>query len=450
MRRITRADVTGQSTANASTEWQEFGRTLRAWRERRELSLRDLAERVRWHFSLIGKWEQGKNRPPVEAITALDAALDAGGELMKRALRAAMVDADQLRKSTVEVKTSSWDEGEDMERRRLIRDAAVVAVGGAVAPALAALTDAWQASEPRIAGASVSGVMIDDWEDAAAAHAKTARTEPPAVVLTALAADFAEMAPHLARKQPDAVRRDLTHAAARHAALIAGKWTDMGNRRQARRWWRTTRALIDESGDRLLASWLRSREALHRRSDPAEDLTEVLKLSQEARRLAGQQPTAPLVAALTAEAKTLAAMGSHMDAVGTLREAEKMFDRLPALTGAFHSLGERGLWFDRSLIYTLAGDVKNAAQSQDAAEGLYPVSDQTLPRIRLHRAALHARTDPEQAAQEAFKIVDDLSIERWMTRYAMDAKLVLGALPEQARALPAARELRALTASRSV
>ncbi|MER7211561.1 helix-turn-helix transcriptional regulator [Streptosporangium sp. NPDC000239] len=449
MQRIARANVTGQSTPNTSTGWQEFGRALRIRREHHGLSLRDLAEQIRWNYSLISKWEQGKNRPPVEAVKALDAELGAGGELMAQALHAAMTDADQARKGTVEAKASTRDEDEDMERRRLMRDAAVVAVGGAVAPALAALTDAWQVSQPSISGASVSQAMIDDWEDAADVHAKAARVESPAVVLAALAADFAEMAPHLARNQPDAVRRDLAHAAARHTALIAGKWTDMGNRRQAHRWWSTTRTLIDESGDRLLASWLRSREAIHRRSDPAEDLAEVLKLSQEARRLAGSQPSAPLVAALTTEAKTLAAMGSHADAINTLQEAERAFDQLPAASGAFRSLSERGLWFDRSLIYTLASDVRNATQAQDAAEALYPVNDQTSPRIRLHRVALHARTDPENAAHEALRIVDGLPSGRWMTRYTTDTHLVLGALPEHARTLPVARELRALTVNRS-
>ena len=432
-----------------SQEWHEFGRALRKWRKGCQVTQRQLGELIGWADSMISRWESGTLTPSAEAIEALDAALKAEGELISLGLHAAMADSNRLRKGTVEAKASMRDEDEDMDRRRLMRDAAVVAVGGAVAPALAALTDAWQVSQPSISGASVSQAMIDDWEDAADVYAKAARVEPPAVVLTALAADFAELAPHLARQQPDAVRRDLAHAAARHAALIAGKWTDMGNRRQARRWWSTTRTLIDESEDRLLASWLRSREAIHRRSDPAEDLAEVLKLSQEARRLAGPQPSAPLVAALTTEAKTLAAMGSHTDAIGTLQEAEKTFDLLPAATGAFRSLSERGLWFDRSLIYTLAGDVRNATQSQDAAEALYPVNDQTSPRIRLHRAALHARTDPENATQEALRIVDGLSSGRWMTRYTTDAHLVLGALPEHARALPVARELRALTANRS-
>ncbi|MEU3165984.1 helix-turn-helix domain-containing protein [Streptosporangium sp. NPDC006930] len=434
--------MAGQSTVNASAGWQEFGHALRAWRERRELSLRDLAERVRWHFSLIGKWEQGKNRPPVEAIMALDAELEAGGELMAQALRVAMADADQARKGTVEAKASKLDEGEDMERRRLMRDAATVAVGGVVAPVLATLTDAWQASEPRISGASVSQEMIDDWEDAADIHAKQAYVDPPAVVLAALAADFTDMAPHLSRMQPEPVRSDLAHAAARHAALIAGKWFDLGNRREAHRWWAKTRTLSERSGDTLLAAWLIGREAAYRRTDPDEDLADVLLAAQRARRLAGDHPSTPLVIALSAEAQTLAMLGRYAEAVAVLRRAEEVFSRLPSQSVG---LDPHWMYFDQSLIYTFAGDAKRANDAQNTAEELYPSQNHTRVTIALHNAALHARTDPEQGAQQALRLVEALPVARRDARVKATARIVLAVAPEKARELPAARELRVLT-----
>lgn len=176
-------------------------------------------------------------------------------------------------------------QGDDPVRRReLLQDTAALAAGATVAPVLAVLTQAWQDSTSALPGASVSQAMIDDWEDAAIIHAQRARLDPPAVVLAALANDFADMAPHLARKQPDPVQRDLAHAAASHAGLIAGKCMDLGNRREARRWWTKACALSDESGDRLFASWLRGREALYRREDPTENLAEVLTVAQDARR----------------------------------------------------------------------------------------------------------------------------------------------------------------------
>ncbi|MFD0884101.1 helix-turn-helix domain-containing protein [Streptosporangium algeriense] len=446
MQRIARANVTGQSTPNTSTGWQEFGRVLRFRREHHGLSLRDLAEQIRWNYSLISKWEQGKNRPPVEAVKALDAELGAGGELMAQALHAAMTDADQARKGTVEAKASTRDEGEDMERRRLMRDAAAVAVGGAVAPVLATLTDAWQTSEPRISGASVSQEMIDDWEDAADVHAKRAYVDPPAVMLAALAADFADMAPHLSRTQPEPVQSDLAHAAARHAALIAGKWFDLGNRREAHRWWRKTRTLSERSGDALLAAWLTGREVLYRRQDPSENLDDVLLLAEQARRLAGTRPSVPLVAALCAEAQTLAMLGRHVEAVTTLRAAEDVFDQFPSQIITLDSNWALcGTYFDRSLIYTLAGDVRRATEAQSAAEDLYPPEHRTATLIALHNAALHVRTDPEQGAQQALRLVEALPAERRDVRIRTTARIVLDSAPEKARVLPAVRELRALT-----
>ncbi|GLW05767.1 hypothetical protein Misp01_08970 [Microtetraspora sp. NBRC 13810] len=439
----------------AASPWHLLGAGIRHWRDDvRGISQRTLAEQVHIDDALISQYERGLARPHADTVRLIDEATGAGGHLValhrnaQEMERLRGLQSQRVRAGTVEAESdSSSDEEDDMERRRLMRDAAVVAAVGTVAPLLTALTDAWQASESRIAGASVSQSMIDDWEDAADVHAKAARVDRPDIVLAALAADFADMAPHLARKQPDEVRRDLAHAAARHAALIAGKWADMANRREARRWWMKTRTLIDESGDHLLASWLRSREALHRRGDPAEDMGDVLKVAQEARRLAGERPSAALVAAMTAEAKTLSVMGLHEDAVQALRAAERVFDQLPAIPGVFRSLNERGLWFDRSLVYSLAGDVSHATEAHDRAEELYPAADQARPRIRLHRAALHARTDPGSAAQAAVQVVSDLPPGRWITRYSSDAQLVLGALPEKARALPAARELRALTSA---
>ncbi|MEV4093177.1 helix-turn-helix domain-containing protein [Streptosporangium saharense] len=434
--------VIGQSALTASADWEDFGRVLRAHREGCGLTLRVLAGRIAWHHSVIGKWEQGKNRPPVEAVKALDAELGAGGELMAQALHAAMTDADQARKSTVEAKASTRDEGEDMERRRLMRDAATVAVGGAVAPVLATLTDAWQTSEPRISGASVSQEMIDDWEDAADVHAKRAYVDPPAAVLAGLAADFADMAPHLSRTQPEPVQSDLAHAAARHAALIAGKWFDLGNRREAHRWWRKTRTLSERSRDTLLAAWLLGREAAYRRADPDEDLADVLLVAQQAHRLAGNLPSAPLVIALSAEAQTLAMLGRYAEAVATLRRAEEVFSRLPSQSVG---LDPNWVYFDRSLIYTFAEDVKRAREAQSIAEGLYPSAHHGAVTIALHSAALHARTDPEHGAQQALKLVEALPVARRDVRVRAAARIVLDSAPEKARELPAVRELRALT-----
>lgn len=426
---------------------------LRNERLRRDWSLTDMAKQLveaadarrRPHLPtreslirMIRSWEAGKHRPsePYPQLFARAFGV-AETDLCTDKPDVTADDANRPRKSTVEAKASIWDEGDDMERRRLMRDAAAVAVGGAVAPVLATLTDAWQTYGPRIPGASVSQEMIDDWEEAAEAHFGRGYYEPPATVLAALAVDYADIAPHLNRSQPEVVERDLAHAAARYSALIAGAWYDLGSRREAWRWWRRARTLADVSQDTMQASLLRSWEASRRRYDG----DDVLPLLQEACRLAGEQPSLTLFSALRVEAQVLAMNGRLSEAITTLNRAESVLERLPAQTPGT----PRPDWYSRSLIYTLAGDGRQASEAQDAAKKAYDSGHIMSTVFELHRAAAQARTNPEQGVQHALRTLDELPAARRDGQTVSDARLTLTVLPEKARTLPAVRELRALT-----
>lgn len=83
------------------------------------MSLRDLAERIRWNYTLTGKWEQGKNRLPAEAIMTLDTQLDAEGGLISQALRAAMVDTSRLRMGSMRSAPPGADKDDEAEFRAL-------------------------------------------------------------------------------------------------------------------------------------------------------------------------------------------------------------------------------------------------------------------------------------------------------------------------------------------
>ncbi|GAA1014343.1 hypothetical protein Aple_079800 [Acrocarpospora pleiomorpha] len=419
---------------------------LRHWRKDiRDIGLRPLADEINWSYSHLAKWERGEQQPHADAIKTLDAKLNAGGYLV--ALHAAVSELDQLRRGTLD--EEPLDEDGYMERRELMRNAAAFAAAGAVAPVLTTLTDAWRMSSPdrSLPGASVTQAMIDDWENAADVHVRRAYFDPPATVLAAVAVDYTDMAPHLSRTQPAAIQRDLAHAAARHTAVIAGKWFDLGNSREAHRWWAKTRELSEQSSDPLLASWLRSCEVGYRQQDPQEDLVNVLSTAQEARRLAGDRSNVALVSALSAEAQALATMGRSDEAITALLRTEEVFTRLPAQITADRDWLRRGTYLDRSLIYTLAGDSRRAAEAQSAARNLYPATHRSAIVIQLHGAALQARTDPEQGADEALRIVGALPTGRRDTRVIRAAHIVLDVAPENAHLLPAARELRALTAA---
>ena len=88
--------------------------------------------------------------------------------------------------------------------------------------------------------------------------------------------------------------------------------------------------------------------------------------------------------------------------------------------------------------------------AQDTAEKLYPsadrgISDIPTTEIKLHRLALQARSDPQQATQQAARFIDGLPPTHRGARVMAAAHIVLDAVPEPAHALPAVRELRALT-----
>ncbi|MEU6034603.1 hypothetical protein ABZ801_04275 [Actinomadura sp. NPDC047616] len=400
------------------------------------------------YISMIRK---GERLPTLETTRALDLSINGHGCLfeVRRLIEQLQEEITTSGRNVKSRPTASGKEQGPVKRRDLLQDGVKVTAGATVAPVLAALTQAWQISEPKLPGASVSQAMIDDWEDAALVYGQRARHEPPATILETLAVEFSSIAPHLAREQPKEVRKGLTHAAARHAMLIAGKFVDLGDRREASRWWTKTRTLSDESGDTMLASWVRSREALTRRGDASEDPSELLVLAQKARRLAGDRPSAPLSSALAAEAMLLAQLGRFDEAVISLRKAETAFERMPASTVLDPHWARRGegLWFDKSLIYTLVDDVRRATEAQDTVlSGRSPEDGLTATSVRLHAAAVQARTDPKTGMEEAARIIDAIPAQYRRTRYMTAARMVLEVAPEKARALPVAKELRELTA----
>ncbi|GAA4238800.1 hypothetical protein GCM10022254_56260 [Actinomadura meridiana] len=60
---------------------------------------------------------------------------------------------------------------------------------------------------------------------------------------------------------------------------------------------------------------------------------------------------------------------------------------------------------------------------------------------------LEARRDPVEASRQALSVIEAVPEDRRIKRVTLTARRVLEALPEQARTLPAARELRALTSA---
>ncbi|RFU41938.1 hypothetical protein DZF91_09145 [Actinomadura logoneensis] len=339
------------------------------------------------------------------------------------------------------VEAQSDGDEDDVRRRELLQHTTALVAGTAAAPALAVLSEAWQASQPKVTGSTVSRAMLDDWAGAYAIHAQGYVRNPPALVLAGLARDWAEMAPHLAKPQPDVVKRDLAHTSARLARLIAGTVLQLGDRRMAGRWWITARSLADASGDRLLASYTRSWEVTSRVTGPDEDPRELLGLAAQARRLAGRRPTATLLYATAVEAEVLAFQSRHRDAQTMMRHAERVFETIPASDPA--GTREELLRFDQVLVLGLSGSADRVEEPWQAARRYYGTETHlyNAAQLDLYRLAAHAQQDPVEVSRQALSLLTGLPAECRIDRVALPAAQVVRALPEGARDLPAAQEL---------
>lgn len=120
-----------------------FGTRLRELRTERGMSLRALAVRALSSRSRLSEYEHGRALPPPDVAEEIDAALQAGGELVAilSGARRAISTAEGLEfpaswPRAVEVACGLWRG--DMERRNLLRNAAFAAVAFAT-PAMRAL-----------------------------------------------------------------------------------------------------------------------------------------------------------------------------------------------------------------------------------------------------------------------------------------------------------------------
>ncbi|MFD3481926.1 hypothetical protein [Streptomyces sp. NPDC058665] len=108
--------------------------------------------------------------------------------------------------------------------------------------------------------------------------------------------------------------------------MVAIVLHDLGEHREAHRWFATARRAAKQSGDRLLHAWVLGREAMVPLNYGAP--AAAAKLTDEARHLAGNSPSA--AAALAAAVASRAyAIGGHRDkALVAVADVERLAGRL--------------------------------------------------------------------------------------------------------------------------
>ncbi len=431
--------------------WAAFGAVLRMWRERRGLSLRGLAERIRWDHSVIGKWEQGRNAPSADAVTALESALETGGELTEAALRAQAMELERLRgeirrlrSRTLPARTESTGDDDDMERRAAMQILAGLGTTAVVPPSViqAILTQVNRAIGDR------DGYGLDEWERTIWEYSYRGTTGPLGATIQGLAADIVEVGRLLDRSTDPLARAGLLRVSSQLSALLAGELDDVGSHHAAWQAWRTARRAADASGDRDLAVWIRAREATaaYFLGKPVEVVT---RLVDEAIGFAKGAPSAGLAKAYEIRAFALGSQGDARGAHAALRGLFEVFDRLPhAVTTNRHLIGfsftEDHVRWDAAYVSALVDDRRRASQALDAALTIYPpelvhgvANLQYMQSLSLVRDG-----DVEEGLNHALASAQGLPVNAARRHIAGQ---ILKALPEKARTLPAAQQLRAIT-----
>ncbi|NDU77541.1 hypothetical protein GWI34_33720 [Actinomadura sp. DSM 109109] len=206
--------------------------------------------------------------------------------------------------------------------------------------------------------------------------------------------------------------------------------------------------MADASRDRDLRVWVRGYEAMNALYS-ARPLSMVLRLSEEAVRIAGDRTGAAVLEAMAARAQALAMMdGRADDAAAAMRELADRWERLPSATPDDRLA--TGAWPETALHHTAAytcthtGDTALAERARTAALARYPSSmRRQRAQIELLRATGMVRAgDVVAGVEHAGRTVAGLAAAHRTTTIQRGARMVLDAVPDADLARPAVRDYR--------
>jgi transcriptional regulator with XRE-family HTH domain len=429
------------------------GARLGAERRRRGLTKPELARRLAPHvtdqcpslatlISYLKRWEAGKTgiseryRFACAKALGMDAAELFG---LRReadpALSGAPTSVEGLALppgSVDELGTiGDWD---DMERRRLLLAALGMGAGvfSSGEPARQ-LLDLALGSELR---------SIGDWELACADHLHGLRTGPPAQVRDALIVDL--LAVHRQMKTASAEDTpELHHVVAALSILLASVLTRLGDHGAAIHWWRTARAAADQSRDLELRLLVRAEEAalgLYGQRDPGT----VLRLTRDARQIAGGAPSLGLALVVCSQAKALTLLGRHPEAVRALHAYCDLAESAPAPGGIMPGYWRGGqLHFAENMVLAGTGDEPGADEAgRHVLASANP--DYQLPaQISLSDALCTViNGSTAEGVRRAARILDSMPPVFRNHMITETGKRVLRAVPAEQQQRPAVREFR--------
>jgi hypothetical protein len=327
-----------------------------------------------------------------------------------------------------------WD---DMERRRLLLAALGMGAGAlASSGPLNTLIDLALTSEPRDLG---------EWHLATADHLHAIRTRPPAQARDGLLLDLLKLRQQMAT--PGADVTELRRVLAALSILHANVLTRLGDHGAALRWCRTARHAADDTGDLDLRLLVRCEEAgygLYGQRDPAT----VLRLLDDAERIAGGTQSVWRADLKGTRAKALSLLGRHEDA----RAAVSAF--AAAVPDDVPSSPIPACWradmvdFAESWVCAHAGDEAFADDARSRVLAYRFLDYQYAANVRLHEALCTVTNSGiDTGARQAADILAALPSGQHSHMITETGKTVLRAVPLEKRQLPAVREFREVLAT---
>ncbi|MGI5165194.1 hypothetical protein ACQEU3_12625 [Spirillospora sp. CA-253888] len=379
-------------------------------------------------------WERGQHFPRDWATAYATAFESTEGDLFGHL---------RIPGGSVDEEIPGQEADEDVKRRELLQ---TFALGAAVGP-LASLEDLRTGL-----GRALGPPDLADWERTAWEYGHRYWTGVTGRLAPELALELAELRESLERDLPGPLRHGLRRVASQLSALLAEDLCDLGEYRAAWRWWRTSRQAADASGDRDLAVWVRAREGMRSLLGGRHEQV-TASLTREALDLAGGRPSIGLARALTNRAHmaaehddgrgVLAALYAIEEVAASLPDAATR-DQIPAW-----SWPESTTWAIQASTLARVGDTARADEAIDRALALYPAElahARTQTSLYRSLSLVQAREVEEGLGHALDTLAPALESGQRTTLIDHQVQRIVKVLPARARALPAARELRALVA----
>jgi len=350
---------------------------------------------------------------------------------------------------TVEKETRPDNGDDDVKRRALLELMAALGAGAAVpAGTVAAVLAALESS----LDAPATELDAPGWQNLAWEYSQEIWVQPVGALMRDLAADIMDLGVALQREKNPSARRDLLRVSAQLTTYMSQELSDLGRYRDAGRALQAATRAADESGDRELSVWVRCYRASNAfwENRPPQVVRSFL---DDALEHASETPSSALARVFDIRAKFLAAQGDTAGAEKALQNLRETFSHLPDHITQDHisPLGfpESSLRQAEGFTHVMLGNAKRAIPTLEQAITL-TVKERSGTRTNLNLllalALVHDR-DITEGLNHAATTLNGMPTSSSRRRITEE---IIKALPdEKTRALPAARELRALAAGKT-